>query len=171
MDNCKDVLVNKNNLQKEMAAVKKISRKVFMMSCPAEKEWILKPSNTRRNRLRCLAIANKHASIKGMPIIMDEENKQIVKRLLAMRGSRNPKQKKLWDEGNLYLSPAVVSLKGGAKWINTDDNDEKLANWVAKGHHGEMAWSNMHAIILRRLSCPGCSKRVEVTKLKMVKGA
>ena len=94
MDDGKDVLGNKNTLQKEVAAFKKISRKVFMLTCPADKEWIIKPSNTRRNRLRSIAVANKHASIKGMPAMTDEENKQIVKRLLAMRGIRNPKLKK-----------------------------------------------------------------------------
>ena len=85
MDYSKDALANKNTLQKEVVAFKKINRKVFMMACLAEKEWILKPSNTRKNRLRCIAVANKHASIRGMPVINDEEHKQIAKRLIAMR--------------------------------------------------------------------------------------
>ena len=90
----KDVLGNKNTLQKDVAAFKKLSLNVFNMTCPPEDERIMKPSYARRNRLRSIAVSNKHASIKGMPVITDEENSQIVKRLLSMRGLRSPKQKK-----------------------------------------------------------------------------
>ena len=61
-----DPLANKNTLQKEVAAFKKTSRKVFMLACPAENEWAIKPSTTRKNRLRSIAVANKHASIRGI---------------------------------------------------------------------------------------------------------
>ena len=136
MDYSEDALANKNSLQKEVAAFKKLSRKVFMLACPADKEWIIKPSTTRKNRLRNIAVANTHASIKGMPIVCEEENKQIVKRLLALRGIRSIKQKKVWEDGNLYLKPTVISLKGGTTNISTNDKDEQLTNLVAKGYHG-----------------------------------
>ena len=171
MNRSEDALANKNTLQKEVAAFKKLSRRVFSLTCPAEKEWMIKPSTTRRNRLREIAVANKHASIRGMPIMCKTENKQIVKRLLALRGVRTVKQKKLWEDGNLQLKPTVISLKGSTKVISINDKDELLTNWVAKGFHGEDAWSNMHAIKLRHMSCPGCRNRVEVSKLKLVKGA
>ena len=138
---------------------------------PGRTKLTIKPSTTRKNRLRSIAVANKHASIRGMPVVGDEENKQVVKRLLALRGIRSIKQKTVWDEGNLHLKPTVISLKGGTRTISTDDKDEKLTNWVAKGFHGEPAWSNMHAIRLRHMSCPKCSKIIEVKKLKLVKGA
>ena len=74
-----------------------------------------------------------------MPIVCEEENKQIVKRLLVLRGIRSIKQKKVWEDGNLYLKPTVISLNGGTKHISTNDKDEQLTNWVAKGYHGEQA--------------------------------
>ena len=69
------------------------------------------------------------------------------------------------------MEPTAISLKGGTKVICTNDQDEKLANWVAKGYHGEEVWSNMHVTKLRYMNCPGCSNRIEVNKLKLVKGA
>ena len=69
MDYDQDPLANKNTLQKEVAAFKKTSRTVFTLACPGEKEWTIKPSATRKNRLRSIAVANKHASIRGMPVV------------------------------------------------------------------------------------------------------
>ena len=171
MNDAEDVLGNKDTLQKDIAAFKKLSRTVFNPTCPPEHEWVMKPSSTRQNRLRSIAVANKHASIRGMPAITDKENRQIVKRLMAMRGIRNPKQKKAWGDGNLFVKPAVISLRGGAKWIGNDDNDEKMANWVTRGLDGEEAWNNLNVIKLRYMACPGCNKRIEVNNLKLVRGA
>ena len=63
-----------------------------------------------------------------MPVITDDEISQIVKRLLAMRGLRNPKQKKAWEDGNLFAKSAVTSLRGGTKWISNDNKDENMEN-------------------------------------------
>ena len=154
----KDILGNKNTMQTDIAALKKISRTVFSLTCPLEHEWIIKPSYARGNRLRSIAVANKHASIKGMPVVTDEENSQIVKRLLAMRGIRSIKQQKAWGDDNLHVKPAVVSFKGGTDWLYKDSKDEKMANWVMKGCDGGTAWNNMQAIKLRHMGCPGCGK-------------
>ena len=97
-----------------------------------------------------------------MPVANDEENSQIAERLLAMRGLRNPKQKKAWGDGNLFATPTVISLRGGTKWIGNDNKDEKMENWVTKGHDGESAWNNLHVIKLRHMGCPGCEQRTEV---------
>ena len=123
------------------------------------------------HRLRPIAIANKHASIKGMPVVRDKQNSQIVTRLRAMRGIHNLKQKKAWEDGNLYAKPAVLSLRGGTKWLCDDTKDEKLVNWVMKGCDGETAWNNLHVIKLRHMGCPECNKRIEVNNLKLVRGA
>ena len=116
----------------------------------------------RRNRLRSIAVSNKHASIKGMTVVIDEEDSQIAKRLLAMPGLRNPTQKKAWEDGNLFAKPTVISLRGGTKWIGNDNKDDKMENWVTKGHDGEFAWNNRHVIKLRHMGCPGCEQRLEV---------
>ena len=171
LDDKEDVLGNKNSLQKDVADFKRISRKVFLTACPIEDEWVLKPSTTRRNRLKSIAVANKHASIKGMPLIIDEENKQIVKRILAMRSIRSAKMKKVWEEGNLKIKPAVISLKGGSRWLKNDDKDEKMENWVTKGFHGEAAWSSLHETKLKHMYCPICQYKMEVKDMKLVKGA
>ena len=88
-----------------------------------------------------------------------------------MRGIRNPKQKKASDEGNLFVKPSVISLRGGAKWIGNDDKDEKMANWVTRGLDGEESWNNLHVIKLRHMGCSGCNKRIGVKNLKLVRGA
>ena len=87
-----DILGNKNMLQKDLAAFYKFTRDVFCHTCPPEHEWIIKPSYARTNRLNKLYISDKHASINGMPNVTDEENAQIVKRVVAMRGIHAKKQ-------------------------------------------------------------------------------
>ena len=70
-----------------------MTRDVFNHNFQPEDEWAIKPSNARSNRLRIITIANKHVSIKGMPRVTDEENAQIAKRLIAMRGIHAKEQR------------------------------------------------------------------------------
>ena len=85
-----------------------------------------------------------------------------MKRLLAMRGLRNPKQKKVWEDGSLFAKPTVISLRGGTKWVGNDNKDEKMENWVTKGHDGESAWNNLHVIKLRHMGCPAANKGLKL---------
>ena len=166
-----DTLANKNTLQRDLAAFKKMTRDVFNYTCPPEDEWVIKPSNARSNRLRTITIANKHVSIKGMPRVTDEENAQIVKSLIAMRGIHAKKQRQAWDDDNLYAKPAALTLRGGTKWLSSDMKDDKLPNWVTKGVDGEDARNNLHVIKLRHMRCSGCNHQFEVGNLRLTRGA
>ena len=69
---------------------------------PEEHTWLFETSYVARNRLRRAAITNRQAAIRGIPYIEEEEATQIMKVLLALRGSI--KRNKL-KRGKLALWP------------------------------------------------------------------
>ena len=78
-------------LQTAIAGFKRRVRKIAKQCTKEEDEVYTSVSHARANMLQSLAITNKHAAIKGTPIIKEEDAKVIVKAILAMRGGEPEK--------------------------------------------------------------------------------
>ena len=100
------------SLQKAVAAFKVRCRRVRIFCLEEGDEEQLATSYSQKNRLRTMGIANKHAAIKGMPVLKDEEAKMMTQAILAMRGVNQRRMKELHEEGNLKLQEKVLASKG-----------------------------------------------------------
>ena len=85
------------------AAMKKFKAEVKLLKrhCVEEKdEAYLDTSYARANRLRPLAVTNKHAMLRGVPCISESEACTVTKAILAMKGIHQRKHKVAWEEGS-----------------------------------------------------------------------
>ena len=98
-----EILKAKPSLQKELAAFKSITRKMATQCIDECDEWILQPCPSQENRLRKLAVANKHASIKGLPAVGIDDASQIAATILKLRVFLKKSQKELHQKGLLKL--------------------------------------------------------------------
>ena len=86
----------------------------------------LATSYSQKNRLRTMGIVNKHAAIKGMPVLKDEEAKMMTQAILAMRGVNQRRMKELHEEGNLKLQEKVLVSKGASTaWMRSLELGDK----------------------------------------------
>ena len=125
----------------------------------------LATSYSQKNRLKPLGIMNKHAAIKGMPVLGDEDAKMITQAILAMRGVNQKKQKQLHEEGSLKLQERVLASKGTATaWMRCLDLGQK-EDWTQEPAlpDGPMAAKR----ILRNITCPKCGKEKDVERYKV----
>ena len=78
-----------------------------------EDEWQVATSYSRVNRLLPLGITNKHAAIKGLPILDDDEAKAVAREILLAIGLlRNKKQKAAHENGNCMAFVRPFYFKG-----------------------------------------------------------
>ena len=105
-------------LQTAIAGFKRRVRKITKQCTKEEDEVYTSVSYARTNRLQDLAITNKHAAVKGTPIIEEKDTRVIVKAILAMRGVNQKKHHLLHEEGHLKLIPRPMAYKGTAHaWL------------------------------------------------------
>ena len=63
-----------------------------------EKEWLLKTSYSRLNRLAPLGISNKHAAIKGISQLSTKQAEAVAKEIYIAKGvMKNKKQTLAWE--------------------------------------------------------------------------
>ena len=79
---------------------------------PDNQEWILDTSYVARNRLADVAITNRQAAIRGLPVVGDEDAEAIIRVILALRGTDKKKQIDALQEGALFLKPVDLSMQG-----------------------------------------------------------
>ena len=65
---------------------KKRARRVALHCMKKKEEWNIHTCDARKNRLETIAISNKHAAIKGMPKLSDQDARKVNSAILAMRG-------------------------------------------------------------------------------------
>ena len=58
-----------------------------------------------------LAISNRHAAIRGMPKLNDDDARRVTAAILAMRGVNQRKQKLTHQDGNLKLHRRPLAYK------------------------------------------------------------
>ena len=79
-------LAKKETLQTELARFKKCMRKLAMECIDETQEWIFDTCYSRKNRLLQAAVSNKHAGIKGMPVLTQCEKELVMRILLEIKG-------------------------------------------------------------------------------------
>ena len=67
-----------------------------------DKEWYLKTSYCRKNRLTPLGITNKHAAIRGMPKVSAQQAESVTKEIFIAKGlTKSKKQKIAWGKAEV----------------------------------------------------------------------
>ena len=74
------------SLQTAIKQFKRRTRKVAMRCTQKEEDWHLQTCEGRRNRMEELAISNKHAGVRGIPQLDEEQSKTVTSAVFAMRG-------------------------------------------------------------------------------------
>ena len=101
----------KGNLQKEIAQFKKDLKQVTVFCCEVENEWMFQTCKSPQNRLLPCAIVNKHAGIRGMPAINEDEAKEIAKMVLRLKGVSSRTQLEALKEGRLKIPRKKLTYK------------------------------------------------------------
>ena len=85
-------------------------------------EWRLQTSYIRQNRLIGLGITNKHAAIRGLPKLSDEQAKAIAKNILKTKGLlKKQKDQDDWIKNKLFAIPKPFYPKGSLQTIAKED--------------------------------------------------
>ena len=95
-------LTERGKLKSMLKSFKQQVRWLAVHAVAVDQEWTLQTSKTRANRLRPLGVTNKHACIKGIPVLSDEQAKMIAKCILVLKNHlKTKKQKEFWENGEL----------------------------------------------------------------------
>ena len=102
-----------------------------------------------------MAISNKHSTIKGCPILSEDDAKMVMKALLAIRGINQKKQKEAWERGELRLQARPMAYKGTAHaWLRNLGNLEQKADWTKESAIPD--GPEVPKIPLKTIVCPSC---------------
>ena len=87
-----------------MQGFKSVVRWVTTHGVRAEDEWKLQTSYARLNRLAGLGVSNKHAAVRGMPVLTQTQAKAIATQIMRDKGHLAKKKDKMsWEAQNLYV--------------------------------------------------------------------
>ena len=142
-------------------------------------EWQFETSYALTNRLKTVAIENRQAAIKGLPVLEDEDGRTVMQMALAVRGVTKKKQLEAWGEGTLQLLPQKLKLqKMASGWRG---NQVMKENWAAQSTHGSAAEqaeedegeeveakrSIKRNMPLTEIACPRCEAKQSTERLKL----
>ena len=113
----KHLLIKKPNVQQESAKFKSDVKHVMTFCCDTEDEDMFKACKSQQNRLKHLAINNKHASIQGMPEMSPGDAMEITDSILKLKGISCKPLWPLQKDGMLKLLPKNFNYKG-AFYVN-----------------------------------------------------
>jgi hypothetical protein len=165
IDDKKDKLRNRNSLHNEMAAFKKVVRRLVLQSVPEKEEWHFETSYARANRLKPLAISNKHPGIKGMPKVKAQEAERITRAILALKGASKRKHIEMLEKGELEMIPKPLRFRGSAMWKTLVG---KFDDWTGDNESKEEDERALAASTpLRKVHCPNCSEKFDVTRKRL----
>ena len=95
-----------------------------------KEEWNIHTCDARKNRFETIAISNRHAAIKGMPKLSDQDARKVNSAILAMRGV-NQKNKQAHQEGKLKLHRRPLAYKGLSRaWLRNFVNIKEEDDWT-----------------------------------------
>ena len=98
---------------KQLAEFKHLMRKIAKHAVSEGDEWRMHTDNARTPRLRALAVDGRAPSIRGMPVVEEEDAKAIVMAILAMRGADKKKHKEALEQGMLKLPIKKLPMRRG----------------------------------------------------------
>ena len=131
-----------------------------------EDEWHLHTCEARSNRMEELAISNKHAGIKGMPRLEEEEARKVTAAVLAMRGVNQRKQKQVHQEGNLKLHRRPLAYKGLSRaWLRNLNKARQEDDWTLKPKFIDKP--AVSRIPLKQIGCPECGFRHDTARNRL----
>ena len=146
------------SLQTAIKNFKRRTRKVALHCVRKEDEWNFHTCNARRNRLETIAISNKHAAIKGMPQMSDEDARRISSAILAMRGVNQRKKKQAHQDGNLKLHRRPLAYKGLSRaWLRNFTNIKDEEDWTKAPMTADEPSEAKRP--LNQIGCPECGHR------------
>ena len=148
-------------LTEEIAAFKKVVRKINLHCVSQEDEWQLQTCYGRANRLKGVAVKNKHAGIQGLPKISLVEAEEIAKTILEMRGTRSKKQAEEHRKGLLRLKAKPFSYRRtNLNWTNKLN---RLEDWTQFPVHPILpTWCERIQVLV----CPKCFEPKAVDKFQ-----
>ena len=154
-------LATKTFSTKEIAAFKKAVRKINLHCIRLEDDWQLQTCYGRANRLKGVAVKNKHAGIQGLPKIGLVEAEEITKTILEMRGTRRTKQAEEHSKGQLRLNATPFSYRRTT--LNWSNKLKRLEDWTRVPTHPILpTWCER----IQQLVCPKCSESKTAEKFQ-----
>ena len=114
-------------MQTALADFKRRMRKVIKHNVREEDEKYFLTSYARVNRLKEMAVLNKHAAITGLPKLSEAMAKEVAKAIILLKGMYQKKHRIAHEEGSLNLLPKPMAYKGSAEaWCLRMANRENL---------------------------------------------
>ena len=126
-----------------------------MVWAAAEEDvWLFEASRARANRLKGLAVDNKHAGIRGLPFLNSEQAEYVTEAIIELKGMNGKKQKEAHKEGKLKALPKPLTYKGAPRWLT---RQKIIEDWVTFGADGQEAWAQPFSTRpLSSIRCPTC---------------
>ena len=163
-DQGKEGLVDKTTLQTELKDFKAAVRRVAMHCCSEDQEWCFATTYSRQNRLKELAICNKHAGFRRMPYVEKETATVVVKCILDMKGATTRKHKNAHEKGALRLKAKPLTYRGGQAW---EKRLHILNDWVSNPVEPMGKAATQKSTSLEIVKCPSCSRGQDVRNSKL----
>ena len=138
-------------------------KSVVTFCCEVEDESLSKTCASRQNRMADLAISIKHACIKGMPEIDENDAKMIAKAVLGLKGVNSKAQQEAQKAGRLRMQAKKFSYR-----ITADPRTfmEQQEIWTCKptvyDNKLEAKW-----LTLVDVFCPSCTTGFAVKSFEM----
>ena len=102
-----------------------------------------------------LAIANRHAAIRGMTKMSQEDARKVTAAILAMRGVNQRRQKQKHQDGNLRLHRRPLAYKGLSRaWLRNFTMAKEGDDWTKGPMHEEGI--EVAPTPLNQVKCPKC---------------
>ena len=158
-----DPLASDKPLLSDITTFKSRIRRVSTYCMKEEEEWVVSTSYSRENRLKKVAVDNKHAAIQGMPKIKACEAESILKMILTMKGATSKKQKAEHEQGFLKLQPRPLTYKGTAR--NWCTHLELREDWTANDL--EIQSPTPRQMHLKYVICPACMEYTHTKEMKL----
>lgn len=148
------------SVENQVAAFKRITRKVVFRRVKEEQESKLLSAKVARNRLGPLMVSNKHALVRGMPLVSRGDAEAIAAAIVAMRGAVTRKQMDQLKGGNLKLNNRPLSLRS----VKGNWEDVLLSNIKGERNQpsGQLPFIRSCRKGLDIVCCPDCGAVKEV---------
>ena len=144
-------------------------RKLATECIDETQEWIFDTCYSRKNRLLQAAISNKHAGIKGMPVLTQGEKELVMRILLEIKGKSTKKHEEAHRTGKLQLCKAP--LRYGRQADPIEARSGSLTDWIsapAADVNFSHRFQNIVRDLLSRLQRAEVHQRFEASKFDTV---
>ena len=146
-------MTTKETLLTKLANFKKTCRRFAADCTHEEQEWVLDTCYSRINRLSAAGVANKHAGVKGMQALGEDEKDLTMMTMLELKGKGSKKQKEQHQGGKLVIKKAPFKYGRFADAIEARSGVfSRRSNAFATHDCQEHA----HERPLLQVHCPNC---------------